>query len=140
MSVNKHMNSALRGKAKNENKNASNVSDISEIDLGLLQMQILWMLSRKSTHGYDLMKNLNDLKKTTITQGTLYPTLQRLVDLDLITRDEQGRKIVYHITPRGREAMNNACVEFSRTFFGIFHDFVCGRCDHGELRKKGKLE
>ncbi|HLC76653.1 MAG TPA: hypothetical protein VJH04_00445, partial [archaeon] len=30
----------------------------SEIELGMLQMQVLWVLSKKSTHGYDLMKIL----------------------------------------------------------------------------------
>ncbi len=112
----------------------------SEIELGLLQMQVLWLLSRKSTHGYDLMKDLNDLKKTTIAQGTLYPTLQRLDELGLVRREEKERKIIYHVTPHGKQVMTEACRDFSRTFFGIFNDFVCGRCDHGEMRYKERIE
>ena len=57
---------------------------IGYIDLGILQMQILWLLNRKDTHGYELMKNLNEIKNTKITQGTLYPALQRLEELNLI--------------------------------------------------------
>lgn len=137
MSVDKH--SIV---AKHDNVPLGSIKDRkpSEIELGILQMQVLWLLSRKSTHGYDLMKDLNDLKKTTITQGTLYPTLQRLEELGLVRRNEQERKIIYHLTPLGKQTMADACRDFSRTFFGIFNDFVCGRCDHGEMRYKEKIE
>jgi len=100
----------------------------NEIELGLLQMQILWILSRKSTHGYELMRDLNEIKTTKITQGTLYPTLQRLLNLGLIKKDDQGRKIVYHITKKGDKTMKNSCVDFCKTFNGIYQDFVCQKC------------
>lgn len=120
MSINKHMH--------------------SEIELGILQMQILWLLNRKSTHGYELMKNLNSLKKTKVTQGTLYPTLQRLEELGLVSRKEEKRKVVYSLTQKGRKVMTDGCNDFARTFFGIFNDFVCGRCNHGEMKNKERLE
>jgi len=100
----------------------------SEIELGMLQMQILWILSRKSTHGYEIMKSLSALKGTKITQGTLYPTLQRLENLGLIKRKEEDRRIDYHISGKGRKIMEQACLDFTRTFFGVFQDFVCGKC------------
>ncbi len=100
----------------------------SEIELGLLQMQTLWILSSDPTHGYDLMKKLNDIKKTKITQGTLYPTLQRLEDRQLIRSHREGRKTVYCITQKGKKVMDESCLDFSRTFFGIFKSFVCNKC------------
>jgi len=112
----------------------------SEIELGILQMQVLWILSRKSTHGYDLMKDLRDLKKKKVTQGTLYPMLQRLEELGLVRREEMDRKVIYHVTPLGKQVMTEACRDFSRTFFGIFNDFVCGQCHHGEMKNRKKLE
>jgi DNA-binding PadR family transcriptional regulator len=124
MSVDKHIDLAKR----------------SEIELGILQMQVLWLLSRKSTHGYKLMKDLNALKKTKVTQGTLYPAMQRLEELKLVKREKKGRKVVYHITPKGKQVMTDACRDFSRTFFGIFNDFICGRCNHGDMKNKEKLE
>ncbi len=107
----------------------------SEIELGILQMQVLWLLSRKPTHGYEIMKVLSAIKKTKITQGTLYPTLQRLEERGLIKRHEEGRKSVYSITLRGTKVMNDSCMDFSKTFFGIFQNFVCEKC----LTKKDKL-
>jgi len=108
---------------------------IGEIELGLLQMQILWVLNRGSTHGYDMMKQMQVLKSTKVTQGTLYPTLQRLVDLGLIQKEDADRRVIYHITDKGKKVMNDACTDFTRTFFGIFHDFVCGKCVHRDIVK-----
>ncbi len=102
--------------------------NFNDIEIGLLQMQILWLLSRKSMHGYGLMKSLSEIKKNKITQGTLYPTMQRLEGMKLIKRNAEGRKIIYNITSKGKKAMKDSCEDFSRTFFGIFKDFVCEKC------------
>ncbi len=111
----------------------------SEIELGILQMQILWLLSRKSTHGYELMKLLSILKGTAITQGTLYPTLKRLEELEMIKRAEKDRRVIYHITAKGRKTMNDSCLEFVKTFYGIFHDFACESCTfYGEHKSDKK--
>lgn len=99
----------------------------SELELGLLQMQILWLLKRPA-HGYALMKALNELKQTKITQGTLYPALQRLEELGLIKRQRVERRHIWHLTDNGKHTMQRACGEFCKTFHGIFQDFVCGRC------------
>ncbi|MEM7813940.1 MAG: PadR family transcriptional regulator [Candidatus Aenigmatarchaeota archaeon] len=107
----------------NRHKNGT----VPELELGMLQMQILWLLKRP-THGYALMKALNELKQTKVTQGTLYPTLQRLEELGLIARKHSARRHVWHLTAKGRTAMRRACGEFCATFQGIFRDFVCGRC------------
>jgi DNA-binding PadR family transcriptional regulator len=97
-------------------------------DMGILQMQILWLLSQKSSHGYVLMKDLSKIKNTKITQGTLYPTLQKLVEHELVKREKKGRKIVYHITAKGTNALSDACTEFCKTFYGIYQDYVCKKC------------
>jgi len=110
----------------------------SEIEIGTLQMQILWALSRKSMHGYELMKALSAIKGTPVTQGTLYPTVKRLVNLKLAERHAENtgdrKKYIYNLTPKGFTTMNNACLEFVKTFYGIFHDFACEKCS---LYKKG---
>jgi len=91
-------------------------------------MQILWLLNKKPKHGYALMKELNDLKRTKITQGTLYPALQKLEKLKFIKSKKDGRMIVYNVTSNGKSAMKEACGDFCRTFSGIIQDFVCGKC------------
>ena len=100
----------------------------SEIELGLLQMQILWLLSRKSTHGYDLMRDLETMRGKKITQGTLYPTLQKLEELGFIKGHEEENRVVYKITSAGSKMMHETCTDFVKTFFGVFHDFACMKC------------
>jgi len=98
-----------------------------ELELGLLQMQILWML-KEPRHGYALMKALNEVKNTKVTQGTLYPALQRLEELGLVKRKQVGRKYVWKMTPSGKRTMLRSCEDFCRTFHGIIRDFVCEKC------------
>ena len=98
-------------------------------------MQILWILKRKSTYGYEMMKTLNKIKKTKITQGTLYPTLQKLKKIGLVKLKENDRRIIYNITKKGINTLNNACIDFTKTFFGIFHDFVCQKCVNRKVVK-----
>lgn len=99
-------------------------------DLGVLQMQILWLVGRTPMHGYELMRQLNDIKSTKVEQGTLYPALQKLEEQEFIQVKETGRrgKKIYELTEAGREAMVRTCEEFSKTFSGIFEDFVCKSC------------
>ncbi len=99
-------------------------------DLGLLQMQILWILGREPMHGYEMMKKLNSIKTSKIEQGTLYPALQRLEEYNLIRVKEFGGrgKKTYELTGEGKEVMIQTCKEFSRTFSGIFIDFFCKSC------------
>ena len=100
----------------------------SDIDLGMLQMQVLWLLGRKPGHGYELIKQLNAIKSTKVTAGVLYHVLARLEKLRLITARTAGRKRIYHLTPAGRRVMTRSCTEFCRTFEGIFKQYVCERC------------
>ncbi|MFC2142806.1 PadR family transcriptional regulator [Candidatus Aenigmatarchaeota archaeon] len=100
----------------------------SEIELGMLQMQILWLLNRTPVHGYSLMKDLSKIKNKKITSGTLYPTLQKLLDMRYIEKKNKKGKIVYNTTKKGNKAMKDACSDFCKTFHGIYQDFVCRSC------------
>lgn len=100
----------------------------SDIELGMLQMQVLWLLGRQPSHGYELIKRLNEIKSTKITAGVLYPVLSRLEKLKLVSSRTSGRKKVYHLTTAGRSVMTRSCTEFCRTFEGIFKQYVCERC------------
>lgn len=100
----------------------------SAIEVGMLQMQILWLLDRKPTHGYEIMDILNRIKSTKVTQGTLYPALKNLRKHGYIKGQKDGDKIIYQTTAEGKKTLNNACLDFTRTFFGIFQDFVCHKC------------
>ncbi|MEM0475624.1 MAG: PadR family transcriptional regulator [Candidatus Norongarragalinales archaeon] len=98
------------------------------VNLGILQMQVLWLLSKEPQHGYALLKTLSRLKKTRITQGTLYPALAALERAQLVKSRKAGArgKKVYFVTPAGRKALREACSEFVAIFQGIFNEYFCG--------------
>ena len=101
-----------------------------QADLGVLQMQILWLLGKKPSHGYDLMKQLSEIKRTKITQGTLYPTVAKLQKRGLVTAKTEGKrgKKTYSLTPEGKKLMADNCREFVTIFSGIISDYRCSGC------------
>ena len=100
------------------------------VDLGVLQMQILWLLGKEPKHGYALLKQLRAIKRAPLTQGALYPALASLERQGFIKAKKAGvrGKKVYELTALGRKAMANACHEFVEIFQGIFGDFYCTKC------------
>lgn len=103
---------------------------VKRCDLGLLQMQILWLLSKKPSHGYDLMKTLNKIKRTRITQSTMYPCLAKLESMGLVkskASGSRGRK-TYVLSAKGRKTLAQSMKEFCACFEGIFKDVKCVEC------------
>lgn len=100
------------------------------IELGLLQMQVLWILSKQPLHGYKLMELLNGIKRTKVTQGTLYPVLAKLEALRFIKAGKEGArgKKTYHLTVSGKRVAAQSCREFVSIYQSIFYDFCCSSC------------
>lgn len=99
-------------------------------DLGILQMQALWLLGKHPSHGYDLMRQLSEIKNAKITQGTLYPLLGKLQKRGLIASRTEGKrgKKTYHLTKTGKQIMTKNCAEFVTIFSGIISDYRCSSC------------
>ncbi len=104
------------------------------VDLGLLQLQVLWLLSKKKSCGYELMRELNALKRTSITQGALYPALAGLMRRKLIRVSGKGTrgKKYYAVTALGKRELKRNCREFLNTFAGMITDYKCSRCGCGK--------
>ena len=76
---------------------------------GDLKYLILQVLSEKPTHGYEIMKVLNENFGGFYfpSAGAIYPTLQMLDDAEYVkSMDEDGKK-VYSITPKGITFLEN---------------------------------
>ena len=74
---------------------------------GMLNIWILSLLSKKPMNGYEMLKEIGDAMKHhwEPTSGALYPALHKLQKKGLIIPSKAGsrHKIVYHMTPRGKE-------------------------------------
>ena len=72
-------------------------------EAGEIKFVILRLLKEKPSHGYELIKALEERLAGCYTPsaGTVYPTLQLLEDQGFVRVVEEGGKKVYHITPEG---------------------------------------
>lgn len=82
---------------------------------GEVKFVILRLLKEKPSHGYELIKALEEKLAGCYSPspGTVYPTLQMLEDQGYVRAVEENGKRVYHITPEGEAflATNRSTVE-----------------------------
>ena len=101
--------------------------------LSLLETRILWVISKKPSHGYAILKELNLGRKKKTTNGTLYPIMQKLLKQKMISMKKTGtrEKKIYSISEKGKKELKEACLEFCQVFSEIFNSFVCKKCGSG---------
>jgi len=81
---------------------------------GYLKLAVLFALTRRPTHGYEMIKRIRELTLGFLTPkaGALYPTLKKLEENGLIKgkwKIQGKRKVkVYEITPKGKEVFKKA--------------------------------
>ena len=93
----------------------------SQVRKGILDFVILLYLERREFYGYDLIKTIKDEAHLDISEGTLYPLLNRLEKDGLLTTSwvnrEAGNPRKYHyITADGRlilAGMKKSWLEFT---------------------------
>ncbi len=93
---------------------------------GALEMMILRTLERQPLHGYALAQHI---KKTSndvlqIEEGSLYPTLQRLLKEDLVKAEwgisSTNRRVrTYRLTAKGAKHLEQEVSRFERMLEGI---------------------
>lgn len=86
---------------------------------GMLSFLILWILAQEPVHGQQIAKEIEKRKGTKPTPGTIYPALKELKRRGMITSEKMGRTIVYSITPKGKRALDGACIHICRMFGDI---------------------
>jgi PadR family transcriptional regulator PadR len=82
----------------------------SQVKKGMLDFIILSFLSEQEFYGYELIKKIKEITRINITEGTIYPLLNRLKRDQFITSKwvemETGMPRKYYtITQSGREIL-----------------------------------
>ena len=83
----------------------------SQVRKGMLDFIILMCLAKREFYGYELIKRIKDIAEINVSEGTIYPLLNRLKKDGLITSKwvemESGipRKY-YKITVRGEKILS----------------------------------
>lgn len=80
---------------------------------GELHLVVLALLQRKPMHGYQLLGELANLFSPDYkpSPGSLYPSLQALHEVGLVTGADTGGRRVYHLTDAGTDALDERRVE-----------------------------
>ncbi len=79
---------------------------------GTLELAILAALQQRTLYGLELLKLLQSLPSTTITEGTLYPLLDRLkrdelVDAQWVQEGDSRPRKYYQLTPLGTQKLTD---------------------------------
>lgn len=73
---------------------------------GDVRAAVLALLAERPMHGYQIIQELEARTDGAwrVSPGSIYPTLQVLEDVGLVTATKDGGKRVFHLTDEGREA------------------------------------
>lgn len=79
----------------------------TRVERGETRYLILDTLAEKGCHGYEIMQSIEEKTGGLYrpSSGTVYPTLQMLEDLELISSREEGNRKIYELTETGREEL-----------------------------------
>jgi PadR family transcriptional regulator, regulatory protein PadR len=85
----------------------------SQVRKGMLDFIILLCLQKREYYGYELIKAIKAAAELDISEGTIYPLLNRLKNEDLISsrweeKDSGLPRKYYGITDKGRSALAEA--------------------------------
>ncbi|MEM2466835.1 MAG: PadR family transcriptional regulator [Candidatus Bathyarchaeia archaeon] len=83
---------------------------VQHITKNLLDIQVLSIINKQPTWGYQIKKQIEAISGLKIRHGALYPLLRKLEDKGLITSQKQqlGKRTrkIYTVTQRGRMYIN----------------------------------
>jgi DNA-binding PadR family transcriptional regulator len=89
---------------------------------GLLTFQILWELDKEEMNGQQIAERIAVRRGTKPTPGTIYPALKELKEGGLIVGKKEGRQIIYKLTVKGEEGLEDASRYFLQAFGDIAED------------------
>jgi len=69
---------------------------------------ILKIVSENPVHAYQLRKRIEQRFGFRCGRVTAYHAIYRLTSRGFVTKKEDGRKIIYSVTPKGRRALKDA--------------------------------
>jgi len=94
---------------------------------GMLSFLILWVLTQKPRHGQEIADEIARRRGIKPTPGTIYPALKDLRKRRLIKGEKQGKTVVYSLTDKGKDGVEDACKYFCRTFGDIFQQHALSK-------------
>ncbi len=112
----------------------------AQLRKGTLELVILAVLKERRLYGLELLGQLQSLETTAITEGTLYPLLDRLkrdglVDAHWQQDGETRPRKYYKLTQKGEEKLSDLTIRWRKSAEDI--EFLLNNPGPGEIRPKG---
>lgn len=105
---------------------------------GTIDILLLALLQKEDMYGYQICQELKEKSQGlfTMTEGSLYPTLYRMLDKGYISdRSElvgrRRKRVYYHLEDAGREYLKEALEQYYSLTRGIL--FALGKGDLKEI-------
>ena len=89
---------------------------------GMLSFLIMWFLSKRPMYGEEIAQELEKMKGSKPTPGTIYPALKHLQNAGLVSSQKDGRNIIYSLTEKGNATSKEAFEYFCNMFEPVFKD------------------
>lgn len=100
----------------------------SDVLRGTLDLLILKTVNLEPMHGWGISQRIQEHSRSVldVTQGSLYPALQRLehkgwIDSEWRTSDNNRRAKYYRLTPKGRRALGVETDSWRRYVMAVEH-------------------
>ncbi len=94
---------------------------------GDFRFLVLMALGEKPMHGYALIQEIGKTYLRPVSAGIVYPTLQELSDMGLVSSEEKEGKKVYTLTPDGKKHLDENNEVVARLTAGKEHADAVGR-------------
>lgn len=116
-----------------ENEDQTTANWMKEAQKGYIRMGVLILLNKKPSHGYEIMKEINNRTKGfwQPTAGGVYPILRDLEKSGYVTgqwHTQRNRRLkVYRITESGEQILRKAILrqtEISNNIGNLFREFA----------------
>jgi DNA-binding PadR family transcriptional regulator len=99
-----------------------NISKIMEKNLkAFLDIVILAILREGSTHGYKIIATIHEEFGILLSPGCLYPLLHCLEEEKLVASTTDKAKVVYYLTPEGKEKFEKAFFAYNLSIQKMSH-------------------
>ncbi|MDG4657772.1 PadR family transcriptional regulator [Ectobacillus antri] len=97
---------------------------LNQLKKGTFELSVLLILRKHESYGYEIVKKLNQLPFSSISQAAIYPILKRLLEHDLISfywREIEGKpsRKYYRITEKGEELVFKRLEEYKKVYQSI---------------------
>jgi len=104
------------------------VDAVSAFLRGLERPLVLWLISKRPMHGYEIIKEVKRLTGQRLKPSTLYTLLYRLEDEDFIISEwiEKGRRELrcYRLTEKGKTLLAKVFDLFKMPVRRVIADFL----------------